>query len=662
MVQCWMCRICYNDKVNHPLKAFIKQSASTNSAQRHMAKHGYNQHGERQTVGVKRKNEDIRRQFEDQERANNQVFNVQRWQDAYVCWVSCSGISLRQASSKRLYQLLTFQNPRLRSLVPRSHSTVRRMVLEQHEKHKVDVIAALARAKSGMTISFDGWKADNEILDLLGIVAHYLDDNYRPKSVVLGLRDTMGSHTGENIAQQLIDVLRDYQICDKVAFFASDNATNNDKALRVLQQEDLGIDPVKQRLRCAGHILNLVCKAILYGVDDDCVEGVLRDVAANAANFTTTTAFENTLRTADEQARLAAWRKKGPVGRLHNLVVHIKHNNARMKYFESKQREAADSDSVRLYRAVLNGGVRWNSTYDMIKRGMLLKDALQLYQEHYRAEGSLHSSDCLASEDWLQLTELHELLDPIHAASLRMQSEFSEQDHEEQLHEQQRLPDEPRSHGALHEVLPTIDYLLTELETAKERLRLRAASHFKASVNLGWKKLDQYYMLTDNAPAYCLAVFLHPHYKDRWFRLKWSNRKDWLRRVDTVIEEAYAAAKKQYSNEVIRISPKRELSRFAAYNNLDDIDGDMDELTQYRRELPADAHVDPLAWWVTNHHRFPVLRHLAFTLLAAPASTAADERLFSMAGGVVNQHRPHTQQELAESVQCLRSWYTKGLV
>jgi len=44
------------------------------------------------------------------------------------------------------------------------------MVLEQHEKHKVDVIAALARAKSGITISFDGWKADNEILGLLGIL------------------------------------------------------------------------------------------------------------------------------------------------------------------------------------------------------------------------------------------------------------------------------------------------------------------------------------------------------------------------------------------------------------------------------------------------------------------------------------------------------------
>jgi hypothetical protein len=73
-----MCRICCNDKVNHPLKALIKQSASINSAQRHMAKYGYDRHGERQTVGVKRKNEDIRRQFEDRERANNQVFNVQR--------------------------------------------------------------------------------------------------------------------------------------------------------------------------------------------------------------------------------------------------------------------------------------------------------------------------------------------------------------------------------------------------------------------------------------------------------------------------------------------------------------------------------------------------------------------------------------------------------
>jgi len=46
------------------------------------------------------------------------------------------------------------------------------------------------------------------------------------------MRDTLGSHTGANIADQLFDVLKDYQISrSQIAFFVADNATNNDKAL-----------------------------------------------------------------------------------------------------------------------------------------------------------------------------------------------------------------------------------------------------------------------------------------------------------------------------------------------------------------------------------------------------------------------------------------------
>jgi hypothetical protein len=37
-----------------------------------------------------------------------------------------------------------------------------------------------------------------------------------------------------------------------------------------------------------------------------------------------------------------------------------------------------------------------------------------------------------------------------------------------------------------------------------------------------------------------------------------------------------------------------------------------------------------------------MLKHLAFTSLAALASTAADERLFSITGNVVNKERPYT--------------------
>jgi hypothetical protein len=57
-----------------------------------------------------------------------------------------------------------------------------------------------------------------------------------------------------------------------------------------------------------------------------------------------------------------------------------------------------------------------------------------------------------------------------------------------------------------------------------------------------------------------------------------------------------------------------------------------------------------------------VLKQLAFTYLAAPPSSSDDEGLFSIAGNVVNEERPHTPAELAEAVQCLRSWHENKLI
>lgn len=52
---------------------------------------------------------------------------------------------------------------------------------------RTKVIKSISKATSRLTISFDGWKANNDLLDLLGVVAHYLNHNHDLKTVVLGL-------------------------------------------------------------------------------------------------------------------------------------------------------------------------------------------------------------------------------------------------------------------------------------------------------------------------------------------------------------------------------------------------------------------------------------------------------------------------------------------
>jgi len=146
-------------------------------------------------------------------------------------------------------------------------NTTRAWVVADFARQKKSIIRSIARARGKLTISFDGWKANNGVLDLLGVVVHYLGDDNKLHNVVLAMRDTLGSHTGANIADHLFDVLKDYQISgNQIAYFAADNATNNDKALKLLL-ERITLDPVTSRLRCAGYIFNLVCTAILFRVD-----------------------------------------------------------------------------------------------------------------------------------------------------------------------------------------------------------------------------------------------------------------------------------------------------------------------------------------------------------------------------------------------------------
>ena len=97
-----------------------------------------------------------------------------------------------------------------------------------------------------------------------------------------------------------------------------------------------------------------------------------------------------------------AWLAKGPVGKLHNLVVHIKANNARVAVFESKQMEINennDSQHKRILRLVTNGGIRWNSTYLMIDRAIYLKDALTLYQDHADVASTIPEEQRLDRQD-----------------------------------------------------------------------------------------------------------------------------------------------------------------------------------------------------------------------------------------------------------------------
>ena len=225
-----------------------------------------------------------------------------------IKWAFADDVSLRKSVSLPHKELLVYRNPILEPIIPTSHQTTRIWILGSFYHSKALVQRRLAIARSRITLSFDGWNSDNE-LDLLRITAHYLDADLQPRTALLALRNTYGSHTGEELKHHLLAVAREYKIANRIVYMMADNLTNNDKALKLLRLE-LEIDHKKSGLRCAGHIVNLVCKSMLCGIDVDCVDEVIRKAANDdEADLydDRVSQFENTLKTNDKMNKLRAW-------------------------------------------------------------------------------------------------------------------------------------------------------------------------------------------------------------------------------------------------------------------------------------------------------------------------------------------------------------------
>lgn len=93
---------------------------------------------------------------------------------------------------------------------------------------------------------------------MLAVCAYFTDEQYQLKTVMLALRRIRGSHSGENIAQTLYHVIKEFEINERLGYFVLDNAESNDTCIKHLL---LKIAPHLQkkhrRLRYIGHIMNL---------------------------------------------------------------------------------------------------------------------------------------------------------------------------------------------------------------------------------------------------------------------------------------------------------------------------------------------------------------------------------------------------------------------
>jgi hypothetical protein len=547
-----------------------------------------------------------------QETSGEKLLDAGTVESLFVKWLASDNQALRLVDCPEFRAFLTYLNANINVYLPSSHTTVGEWVLRQYDIEKDRIRQRLQSARSKIHISCDLWTSPNS-LPILGVVAHYISEDNILEHSVLAMKELQGKHEGENIAPVIIQVLEDWGILSKVGFFQMDNAGNNDTMIkhfsRILQVDhDIKYDYKLHRIRCQGHIINLSVQSFLFVTDSENLE-------------------DDTLTIKEKKEALKVieeWRKKGPLGMLHNFIVYLQTSVQRMQDFLrlSKGRRPARDNAT-----------RWSSWAKCLKiaTSSPVYEAIVAYFEDYADEEC--KLDKLSDEDWELLRQVHKFLDSLAQTTKALESNVV----------------------TLDKVLPAMDFILKRFEDGKAQFADHL--HLSKMFNSGWMKMNKYYKMTDETPVYVAALVLNPKWKWSYIHKNWD--KAWYAKSKRLLDDLWELYKPQ--NIIVPLPPKpKTTNEFLLFLEQQEVTEQVldDELAHYLSQPKLNVH-DARAWWMeeTQQKLYPNLSKMALDILSIPAMSAEPERLFSATKLMITDQRNLLGMRMIEALACLKSWY-----
>jgi hypothetical protein len=582
------------------------------------------------------------------------VFNDLQFKDDFIDWVIDLDLTFRQATHQRTHEIFTNYLEDVNKILPKSPSALSSWIKEKwfgDAGRRVWLKDKLHIATSKIHISTDAWTSE-EGTNYLAVVAHFLDERCKLQTALLDLPPLKGPHSGENIAKVLSTVIDFYDISTIIGFFIMDNASNNDTCIQEIAKQYPAIKQ-QSRLRCVGHMLNLIVKALLFG------QGVSK--------------LERQLRGASDDERFEIWRKQSFVGKLHNFCVWINRSDQRRELLKQYVLQAYDEGSIEyLYtRVLVDGGIRWNSVYAMIERALKLHNAIDLFFLNYShiGEGYNISQDLLTPQDWIDLEHFLDILKPFKDLTKRMEGRANKAGLE-------------GSHGSLYETIESLDVLFKKLQEAGKFADDHpevVSTYYSCAIDAARVKLEEYFGLTDSTPAYRCAVALHPANKFTYFELEWSHNKQWISEAKRVVQEVYVQYEEVAAEEEIVEVAQQEEEEVIADNSVvldllqqarkrrqrlaataasatrgkkrTKLTSELDEFMARTNKADLDVE-DPLEWWIRHASDYPTLSKMAFDLFSCPAMSAECERVFSQTKKVITDERNRLNSDTVAAIEC----------
>jgi len=334
-------------------------------------------------------------------RVLRKVLDSDRIHEAFVSLLVTANLPFRLVELPQFHAYNQCLNPEAAGFVTTSHSHVATKVSQVWEKRRKIVKKKIQSALSNIHFSVDIWTSPNNLL-FLAICAHFVDSENKLIKALLGLRE-VENHSGEEQFIALLPVLQDYGIVRNIGAIVADNATTNDTLCRAIskylrEEEQVDWDPVFQRVRCIGHIINLAVQDFLFQDIINMQQLAAYDEEDERGNVE------------DEAGRRSTVRGIGSLGKLHNIVTFIRGSPGRTKRFKK----------VAGRMIPLDNRTRWNSWYTMVQVALDHEGAVDVYT---KANYDSLQSEFLEPEDWESLRKICAFLQPFHESTMKTQGD-----------------------------------------------------------------------------------------------------------------------------------------------------------------------------------------------------------------------------------------------
>jgi hypothetical protein len=163
-----------------------------------------------------------------------------------------------------------YYNPWCEAALP-SCNTLKGYISSAYDHSLLAVESELQSASTKINFSFDLWTSLSRRLSLLRVVAYYLDQQFKPRAVLLALPTMHSSHTAVSLSTKLSSILDYFNLWQSFGYAITNNASENHACLNLLAKE-LGFNAAERHVLCMGYIINLIAYKILFGSDVESFE------------------------------------------------------------------------------------------------------------------------------------------------------------------------------------------------------------------------------------------------------------------------------------------------------------------------------------------------------------------------------------------------------